>query len=521
MIPASETEISRRDFVKLSTAALAAPALLTACGGDEPEEGQAGGPVRFLSAENFWADWDPYQANALSQFRLNKQVYDFLLDFPDGDLTKPAPMLATEWEQRDPRTWEFTLREGVRFHDGSRFTAEDVKASIERASGATDVKTVHAGSWVPTTVEVVDELTVRLRTEKPFGPLFAALFNTQIVAAADLEGDPKKLKAQPNGTGPWKLVRDQPTRKVMEANPRYWAGPPSIREMVWEFIQDPQTRLSALLAGQAHAIDRVPPEHLERITDSDELALTSVTGIENVNLWWRPGRYELRDKRREFREAVAWSIDRKALVDNLVLGKSRVAESFLPSNALFFEAQSPAYGFDPGRARSLLEAAGAADGGPEFELWVASGFLPRAEQIVEAIVAGMREVGLRPKVVTSDVAGMVDDIFSDKGSGAAYHLSWASSGDPNAVLAQVIGPGGVWSDEDKKVNDLLTSGAAETDAEARAPLYAELQRHLWRTIPHIPLYYSDFTIGHTKRLKGLRVLPNQFETYFYPASVSA
>ena len=132
MVPYSETEYSRRDFVKLSTAALATPALLAGCGGSEPEEKRAGGSVRFLSAENFWANWDPYQANALSQFRLNKQVYDFLLDFPDGDLTSPAPMLATEWEQRDPRTWEFKLREGVKFHDGTPFNADAVVFNFQR-----------------------------------------------------------------------------------------------------------------------------------------------------------------------------------------------------------------------------------------------------------------------------------------------------------------------------------------------------------------------------------------------------
>ncbi len=526
-------EISRRQFIRLTTAfgvTLAAPGFLAACDvGDDAAEtptatgsadgGEPTGSVRFLSAENFWADWDPYQANALSQFRLNKQIYDYLLDFPTGDLSKPEPMLATSTEQIDERTWEFKLREGVVFHDGAAFTGEDVKASIERASGATDVEVVHAGSWVPTTVEVVDDLTVRLKTERPFGPLFSALFNTQIVSAADLAGKAASLKNQPNGTGPWRLVANEPTRKVMDANMDYWAGPPRIKEMIWEFVQDPQTRLSALQAGQAQAIDRVPPEHLEIIESSDDLMLASVTGIENVNLWWRPGRFELRDTSPEFRKAVAWSIDRAALTENLVLGQSAVADSFVPAGALYYEPQSPAYTFDPDQAKELLTAAGVPDGGPEFELWVASGFLPRAEQVVQSITDSMRQVGLKPKIITTDIAGMVDDIFSDDGTGAMYHISWASSGDPNGALAQLIGPGGVWSDKDKRVHSLLADGAAETDPDRRGQIYSELQQHLWEQTPHIPLYYSDFTIGHTKKLVDLRVLPNQFETYFYPASI--
>jgi peptide/nickel transport system substrate-binding protein len=519
--------ITRRDLLRYGAGA-ASLSLLAACGNGEPSAARGSpsppaeptGSVRFLSAESFWADWDPYQTNALSQFRLNKQIYDMLLDFPSGDLNQPKAMLATEWTQVDDRTWEFKLREGVKFHDGKELNSEDVKASLELASGTTKTETVHSGSWVPTTVEVVDDLTVRLVTEAPFGPLFSSLFNTQIVSAADLAGDPEKLKKSPNGTGPFRLVTDEPDRKVMEANPEYWAGAPHIADLTWEFVQDPQTRLNALIAGQAEAIDRVPPQHLEVIDNDDALELTSVTGIENVNLWVRPGRFELWDTNRDFREAVLWSIDRQGLVDNLVLGQSRVATSFLPNNALFYEEQSPAFSLDPERAQELLESAGVADGGPEFELWVAEGFLPRATEVVESIVNSMEQVGLKPKVVTTDISAMIDDIFSDGGSGAMYHISWASSGDPNAALAQLLGRDGVWATDDEEVFTLIEQGAAETDPDNRADIYAELQQHLWESVPHAPLYYSDFTIGHTARLRDLRTLPNQFETYFYPAFIT-
>lgn len=514
---------SKRPTARTIGCMAALATVLAACADDDEERGaddapEPTGSVRFLSAESFWADWDPYQTNALSQFRLNKQVYDMLLDFPTGDLSQPEPMLATSWTQIDDTTWEFELREDVTFHDGQGFTAEDAKASIELASGATGTEVVHAGAWVPTTVEIVDDFTVRLITEQPYGPLFSSLFNTQIVSAEDLAGDPEELKGNPNGTGPFRLVTDEPNRKVMEANPDYWAGPPGIAELTWEFVQDPQTRLNALLAGQADAIDRVPPQHLQTIEDRDDLVLTSVTGIENVNLWVRPGRFELWDTNREFREAVAWSIDRRALAESLVLGETRAAESFLPNNALYFQPQEPDFSFDPDRAADLLGQAGVADGGPEFELWVASGFLPRAEEVVESIRAGMEEAGLHPRVVTTDISGMIDDIFSDDGTGAMYHISWASSGDPHAALGQTIGRGGVWG-TDETVYTLIEQGAAETDPAERERIYAELQQHLWETMPHVPLYYSDFTIGHTDNLEDLRVLPNQFETYFYPARI--
>src|SRR5262245_28046296 len=386
--------------------------MLVAVGGVAAQGGPSG-TVRFLVAENFWADWDPYQHTAQSQFRLEGQIFDYLVDFPDP--SKPAvPMLATEWKLIDDTTWEFKLRTGVKFHDGSPFSAKDVKASIERASGATSVKTLQAGNWVPTTVEIVDDHTVRLKTAKPFAALLPQLRSTIIVSADDLAKRADAMKTKPNGTGPFRLVENGQTRKVMEANMDYWQGPAHIKTLIWEFVQDPDTRLSALLAGQADAIDRVPPQHLDTIAAKPEFVLKSTTGIESVNLWVKPGRLPIWDKSPEFRQAVMLSIDRASLVSDLVKGHSAVATSFLPTNTLYHTDGTPAYARDVAAAKALLAKAGAADGGPEFELRVASGFLPRAEEVGAAILANMQEVGLKPKLVVTDVAAMIDDIFSDK-----------------------------------------------------------------------------------------------------------
>lgn len=526
--------ISRRKFIKsalaLGLSASGVTSLLAACAPittievapattptvppETPTEA-----VRFLIAENFWADWEPYQSTAQSQARLNRQIYDHLVEIITPDVGQIEPGLATSWTQLDELTWEFPLRQGVKFHNGQDFTAEDVKASIERASGATEVTTVSAGNWVPTTVEIVDDLTVRLKTETPFGPFLVILSQAEIVSAEDLAAGEAHLKATPNGTGPFRVVEDEPVRKVMEAFPDYWRGEAQIKELIWEFIQDAQTRLSALLAGQAHAIDRVPPEHLQVISGSPDLSLTSQTAIEAVMLWVHPGRLELWTENQNFRQAANWSIDRETLVRELVQGESRVMTSYLPWGARFHASQSPAYTFDLEQAQTALEASGVPDGGPEFELWAATGFQPRAVEVVEAIADSMRQVGLKPKIVTADVSGVIDDIFSENGTGLMYHLSWSSSGDPHNALFPLASPF-VWSDGDPRIDELVAAGAAATDDDERAAIYAELQEYFWQKQPHVPLYNSDFTIAHTQRLQDLRVLPN-FNTDFYPAHLEA
>ena len=509
---------SARVLALLAAAALVAAAC-SGSGGEADSDGSAtsgpSGSVRFLIAENFWADWEPYQSTAQSQARLEEQIYDYLVQFPTGDLSSPEPMLATSWKQVNDTTWEFKLRDGVTFHEGQDFTAADVKASIELASGATKTTTVTSQNWVPTTVEVVDDQTARLSTERPFAPLLAQLGDTPIVSAEWLKGDPQQLKETPNGTGPFKLDNDTRARKVMEANTEYWREPAQIKELIWEYVQDPQTRLNALVSGQAQAIDRVPPEHHETVESNPDLALSSVTGIESVNLWVRPGRLPIWDENEHFRKAVNWSIDRQALVDELVLGESAVATSYLPTETEFQVPQDPQYSFDSETAKQELQAAGEPDGGPQFELWVATGFLPRAEQVVSSIADSMQEVGLKPKIVTSDVAGMIDDIFSDKGTGAMYHLSWSSNGDPHQA-SQVYAPPFAWFFGDKELERLVQDGLTTLDAGQREQIYSDLQSHMWEQSWQVPLYNSDFSIGHSAALVDLRVQPD-FTTDFYPA----
>ena len=476
-----------------------------------------GETVRFLMAENFWADWVPYSSTALSQKRLERQIYDFLVDFPSGDLSQPEPALATAWEQIDDTTWEFTLRDDVVFHDGQPMTAADVKASVELASGFSG-ESAYALTWSPAEVEIVDDYTVRIITEEPFAPMLAELWWTPIVSAQWLEGNEADLATTPNGTGPFRLVEDSVTAKTMEPNADYWQTPPTIDTLVWEFIQDPQTRLDALLAGDAHAIDRVPPEHLEILEGEEGIEVVSVTGIESVNLFIAPGRLPIWDENADFRRAVNLSFDRGPLVENLVMGASAPAGSFLPTNTLFYQEQEPPFAADPEGAMAALEAAGVPDGGPEFEIWAAEGFLPRAVPVVEAIVAQMQAVGLNPTIVTSDVAGLIDDAFSETGTGSMYHLSWATAGDPNQAAA-VYSDAFAWYFGDEDLQGLIDQGRTTLDPAEREQVYADLQEHMWEQAWHVPLYNSDFTLAHTSELEGILVQPHVFRTDFYAASL--
>jgi peptide/nickel transport system substrate-binding protein len=470
-------------------------------------------------AESFWANWHPFLHTAQIQGRIQRQIFDRLVEIETQDFSKVAPSLATSWQQLDERTWEFKLKQGVKFHGGQDFTAEDVKATIELASGATPIQTNSASRWVPTTGEIVDKYTVRLKPSKPFAAFLLQLADTDIVSADDVKKGTDAMKAAPNGTGPFKVVTDDKDRKVMEAHTSYWRGVPKIKTLIWEFIQDSQTRLSALLAGQAQVIDRVPPEHFQVLKGSANISLSSVAGLENVNLWIRQDRPPFAENVK-LRQALAWSVDREALTKNLVGGAAEVARTHIPNHALFAKPQLPAYGFDPDKAKKLLGEAGYASGGPEFILWGTTGFLPRAKEVTEAVADSLKKVGMKPTVTITDVAGIIDALFSDKKPGSVFHLSWSGNGDPHRSLATLYRSPGAWTGaHDPKVDELIDRGVQTTKDADRQKVYEELQAYLWDNMPHVPLYNSDFTIAHVKALKDLRVLPN-FNTYFYPASLT-
>jgi peptide/nickel transport system substrate-binding protein len=524
-------QITRRQFAQamafLGFGALAVPAAQPSAAASAARAlpaAQNPGEVRFLIAEAFWADWHQYLSTAQSQWRIGRQLFDTLVQLESEDFADFTPGLAESWTQVDDLTTEFVLRQGVTFHHGQPFTGADVKASVELATGSTAEETTTASRWVPTMVEVVDDFTVRLTTATPFAPLMNELSRLPILSAADIQpaDDPATpsagidtLKAAPNGTGPFRLTGDEQNVKTMEANPDYWGGAPQIQTLVWEYIQDGQTRLNAFLAGQAQAIDRVAPEYFPILEASPDVTLVSTTGFENVNLWmrmdapapWDPANVALR-------QAVAWSIDREALVASLVGGASEVAHSHIPNKAVFAAPQEPAYGFDPEKAKALLAEAGFVDGGPELPLWGVSGFLPRGEEVAEAVAASLGEVGFQVQLQITDIAGLIDALFSEDKQGLFFHVSWSSNGDPHGALATLYKSPGAWVGiHDDTVDELIDQGAATIDAEARGEVYAELQKYLWENVIHVPLYNSDFTVGMTDRLSGVIVLPN-FDTIF-------
>ena len=291
-----------------------------------------------------------------------------------------TPTLATSWRQIDPQTWEFSLRPGVRFSDGSPFTSEDVVASVRRIPAVpnnpgpytTNLRTV-------TGIEAVDAMTIRITTDRP-NPLLPGQFtNIFILAKSSVGAPPEDFSAARAtiGTGPYRLVsfRYGDTAEL-EPNPFYWGPKPPWSHVTLRVIGNDAAREAALLAGDLDLIENVPPEDVERLRAVRDIAVFARPADRVAFLLPNVGRdtlpqlldaqgkplpdNPLRDLR--VRQALSLALDRKALVERTLSGQGAATMQLVPEGFGGWDPAVVVPAVDAAGARAKLAEAGFKDG---------------------------------------------------------------------------------------------------------------------------------------------------------------
>jgi peptide/nickel transport system substrate-binding protein len=340
--------------------------------------------VRWASAAGVLT-WDPHGADHLASFNGYRQVYESLV-LHDAAFNL-VPGLATSWRMIDPLTWQFVLREGVTFHDGTPLTAEDVVFSLDRARAPT-AATAHVLSTSITAVRALDARTVVITTAHPELMLpaqirFASILSKQwaeqngvAVATSYAKDMGTYAHDHANGTGPFVLAAHEPgQRSALARNPHWWGAseyPHNIDRIEWTIIPDPEQRLHALLAGEVDFLQDLPLDRLEEVRAASglkvvrtELPRVVILGMDQGSTELRSsdvrGRNPFRDRR--VRQAIYQAIDVEALRDR-ALGGLAVPTGMLatPGVAGYVEELDHRLSHDPGRAKELLAEAGYADG---------------------------------------------------------------------------------------------------------------------------------------------------------------
>lgn len=317
---------------------------------------------------------DPHQSYSPNR-NIQMHVYESLV-FQDQNLW-PTPGLAEAWRTIDDETWEFRLKEGVKFHDGTPLTATDIAFSLRRAAAARGLRTYSAQLRSVLDVQEIDSRTIRIKTRGPAPLLPNNLASIMIVSAAAVGADATEDDFNGGraaiGTGPYRWVRFNRAQDViLEKAAQHWAAPEPWQRVVFRFIPNDSARVSALLAGDVDVIDAVPPALYGRVrTDQRSRLLTATSGF-NFYLYVDSGRERspfitatdgqaldrnpLRDRR--VRLALSHALNRSALADRAMEGGAEAAGQIAPQGFIGHVADLAIPAYDPARARSLLAEAG-------------------------------------------------------------------------------------------------------------------------------------------------------------------
>ncbi|WP_283646556.1 ABC transporter substrate-binding protein [Marinovum algicola] len=443
---------------------------------------------------------DPAAVTAVNDFRILMNVYDGLVRYKDGTL-EVEPALATDWEiNEDGTVYTFTLREGVRFHDGSPFNAEAVKFNFDRMLNE-DHPFYETGPFplsfffsAVETVEALDEQTVRFTLNAPYAPFLSNLAYPTglIVSPAAVEEHGANFGRNPSGTGPFRFAEWRSNEAVVvEANADYWDGAPELQAVVFRPITDANTRTAEMLAGGIDLMVEVPPVALSEFQD-DSYAVHEQAGPHVWFLILNAKEGPFADRR--VRQAANYAVNKSALVSEVLEGTAEVAAGPTPpAFAWAYNESLEPYPYDPDKARELIAEAGA--DGAELTFYVTEGGSGMLDPIAmgTAIQADLEAVGFDVTIETYEWNTFLGEVNPGlEGKADMAEMAWMTN-DPDTLPFLALRTE-AWPDKggfnsgyysNPKVDELLEAARVATDQEERARLYKEMQTIVQEDAPWV------------------------------------
>ncbi|MBC2886346.1 ABC transporter substrate-binding protein [Ochrobactrum sp. CM-21-5] len=466
---------------------------------------------------------DPHTVTATNDFRILVNIYDGLVRYKDGTL-EVEPALAESWTiSDDGKTYTFKLRQGIKFHDGSDFSAEAVKFNFDRMLKE-DHPFYNTGPFPLSfnfssinAVNVIDDQTVEFKLKEPFAPFLSNLaYPTGLIVSPEaVKKHGKEFGRHPSGTGPFKFAEWQSgQRVVVERNPDYWGGAPALDAVVFRPITDANTRVAEMMAGGLDVMVEVPPDNLATFKQDANFAVAEQAG---PHVWFtilnaKSGPFA--DKK--VRQAANYAVNKQALVDNVLQGSATVAAGPIPPAFNWVEDKTEPYPYDPEKAKALLVEAGVSD--PEVTFYVTEGGSGMLDPITmgAAIQADLQAVGFKVKIETYEwntFLGRVNPGLEGKADMA--EMAWMTN-DPDTVPYLTLrtdalpDKGGFNSGyySNPKVDELLEKARSSTDQAERGKLYGEIQSIVHDDAPWLFVANWKQNAVTTAAVKGFKLQPS-------------
>jgi peptide/nickel transport system substrate-binding protein len=425
-----------------------------------------------------------------------------------------VPQLATSYTwAADNKSLTMKLRSGVTFHDGEKFDAAAVKFNIERHKNLAGSN--RRGELLPvTTVDVIDDLTVKLNLSAPFSPLLTVLADRagMMVSPKAAQANPTGFGAKPVCSGPFKFVeRVAQDRIVLERFANYWnKAEIHFDKVVFLPIVDATVRLANLRSGQLDFIERVAPSDMASIKADKKLGTARITELGYQGITINTGKSDFAQKNPlgrdpRVREAFELSLDRAGIVQVAMDGEATPGNQWVPPSNSFYAKNVPIPKRDIARAKQLLKEAGVPN--PVFTLMTPT--TSDGQRVAQVVQAMAKEAGFDVKIQSTEFATSLN--LADKGQFDAYVLAWSGRADPDGNLFSFYGckqPLNYSGECRAQWDDLLTRSRNTLDTPGRIKVFATLAAEVERERPIVYLYHRNWLWAFNKKLTGMRTIPD-------------
>lgn len=511
--------LSRRSFlVRGSVMGLGAAflgSILAACGDDEdasPSTGGSTGAIKEggtlrVASQRPGGPIDPVAMDNLGSYTIATTAFEYLCGKGEGAAI--APMLAESWSPNDDGSeWTFKLRSGVKWHDGTPFTAADVVATLDRLSVGNLASYIEAGAGT-----AVDDLTVTVKLLLADGqfPYQLSIWNPQsLITPADYETG-TTLDGRPSGTGPFKLEKyDIATGATFARNDDWWGGKPNLEKVDFVFSDDIATQITGVLGGQADAIVLFAVVGGDALLSNPDVTVESISGAAHRQLWMNTREGTFTDVR--VRQAVALGINRQELLDVVLKGRGQMGNDHpVAPSYEFFDSTQPQRERDIEKAKALLEEAGKA--GLAVTMHVPK--LVEIPQVAELMQTQLKDIGMDVtlNVISTDTfydswCKVYDSEVAPAGCDGGEEfgiVDYGNRGTPDVYLVKAYATG-EWNSAhyiSEPFNAAVAEYQASLDLAGRQAAIKTVQAIATEDVPYIIPYFYDSLIAYKKNVTGI------------------
>lgn len=478
------------------------------------DDGDAGGFTVVIDAKP--KGLDPRFVTSDASAKLVGLLHAGLLtvDTRDGDAELE---LAESIDQPSPTTYEVTLREGLTFHDGKPLTAEDVEYTYMRLDSDLVQSPYARRSRLIESFEIHDARNFTIELKEPHAPFMTKL-GMGIVPKHRCAGR-AECPDPPIGAGPFRFVsREGSHTFVFESFDQYVGGAPKIERLVFRTVEDDNTRLLALLGKTAELVQNaIAPVMLPVVRDSRGLEIETSPSFKYTYLGFNLEHSVLKDRR--VRQAIAYGIDREAIIEHKLGGLATLSTGMLAPSHWAYEPDVPTYGYRPEKARELLDEAGYPKEGskPRLELEFKVSASKFRKSIAELIAQQLKRIGIEVEVRSFEWGTFFHDIKSRNFE--ITTLQWPSVHEPS-LYKWIFHSDNIPDAENRsaganrgayrnpEIDELLERGERETDREKRKEIYSEVQKILARDLPYVSLWHEHNIAILREGTEGYYITPN-------------